>query len=99
MHGDGSLKNDSTLDMELIDQSDVPASDSVVTWGSGKGAPYLSGIPIGVVDSVYSSVRDSTQRVRLTPYVDFSALDLVGIAVPSGTKSDRAIFDVDGKLR
>ncbi len=91
---------DSLLDLELIDQSEVPATgDTVLTWGSAKGAPYIAGVPIGVVDSVYTNLRDSTQRARITPFVDFTALDLVGVAVPSGTVSDRGIIDADGVIR
>ncbi|WP_300679044.1 rod shape-determining protein MreC [Nocardioides sp.] len=100
VRGSGDLGGTSRLDLELLDQTDRPAKgDTVVTWGSGKGAPYVSGVPIGSVDSVYSTVRDSTQRAKITPYVDFTKLDLVGVAVPSGTKSDRAVIGVDGSLK
>ena len=34
----------------------------MVTWGSQDGAPYVSGVPVGRVDSVYSSLRETTQR-------------------------------------
>jgi rod shape-determining protein MreC len=100
VRGSGDLDGTSPLDLELLDQTDRPAKgDTVVTWGSGKGAPYVSGVPIGTVESVYSSVRDSTQRARITPFVDFSSLDLVGVAVPGGTRSDRAVIGVDGSLK
>ena len=100
VHGDNVLDGGGRLDLELLDQTVVPAKgDTVVTWGSSKGAPYVAGVPVGVVDSVYSSVRDSTQRARITPMVDFSSLDVVGVAVPSGTKSDRAVIDADGRLK
>ncbi|GAA1963995.1 rod shape-determining protein MreC [Nocardioides panacihumi] len=100
VHGAGVLGGSGRLDLELLDQSVVPAKgDTVVTWGSSKGAPYVAGVPIGVVDSVYSSVRDSTQHARITPMVDFTSLDVVGVAVPSGTKSDRAVIDADGELK
>jgi rod shape-determining protein MreC len=100
VHGGGVLGRAGRLDLELLDQTVVPAKgDTVVTWGSSKGAPYVAGVPVGVVDSVYSSVRDSTQRARITPLVDFSSLDVVGVAVPSGTVSDRAVIDADGRLK
>jgi rod shape-determining protein MreC len=100
VHGGGVLGRAGRLDLELLDQTVVPAKgDTVVTWGSSKGAPYVAGVPVGVVDSVYSSVRDSTQRARITPLVDFSSLDVVGVAVPSGTTSDRAVIDADGRLK
>lgn len=100
VHGTGDLGHGGKLDLELLDQTTVPAKgDTVVTWGSSKGAPYVAGVPIGVVDSVYSTVRDSTQHARITPLVDFSSLDVVGVAVPGGTRSDRAVIDSDGRLR
>jgi rod shape-determining protein MreC len=103
LHGRGDLGDfggQGRLDLELVDQSVVPArGDTVVTWGSEDGAPYVSGVPVGTVRSVYSSVRDSTQRAEIAPYVDFGALDLVGVVVPSGTESDRAVVEPDGSLR
>jgi len=99
LSGSGELGDDGGLDLRLVDQTVVPAQDdTVVTWGSDGGAPYVSGVPIGRVTKVYSSLRDSSQRAVIAPYVDFAALDLVGVAVPSGTQSDRAIVEADGRL-
>jgi rod shape-determining protein MreC len=100
LHGRGSLASDGRLDLELVDDSVVPARhDTVVTWGSEAGAPYVSGIPVGRVTSVYSSVRETTQHAVIAPYVDFGSLDLVGVVVPSGTASDRAVIEADGSLQ
>ena len=103
LHGRGELGDfgrTARLDLELVDQTTVPArGDAVVTWGSEGGAPYVAGVPVGTVRSVYSSVRDTTQRAVIDPYVDFGALDLVGVVVPSGTDSDRAVVEPDGTLR
>jgi len=87
------------LDLELVDRTAVPArADSVVTWGSDGGAPYVSGVPIGRVTRVYSSLRETSQRVVVDPYVDFGSLDVVGVVVPTGTTSDRALVGPDGEL-
>ncbi|MGZ5401093.1 MAG: rod shape-determining protein MreC, partial [Nocardioides sp.] len=88
------------LDLELVDQSEVPAKhDTVVTWGSEGGAPYVSGVPVGRVSAVFSSVRETSQRAVIEPFVDFGALDLVGIVVPSGSITDGPIIEADGTLR
>ncbi len=88
------------LDLELIDQGALPnRGDAVVTWGSDKGAPYVSGVPIGAVTAVYANLRDSSQRAEIEPFVDFGSLDVVGVVVPSGTASDRAVIEVDGSLQ
>ncbi len=100
LHGRGVVGDSGRLDLELVDESEVPAKDdTVVTWGSEDGAPYVAGVPVGRVTSVYSSVRESTQRAVIDPYVDFGSLDLVGVVVPSGTHSDRAVIEADGSLK
>lgn len=97
LHGRGDLGQDARLDLELVDQTYVPAKgETVVTWGSQDGAPYVTGVPIGRVDSVYSSLRETTQRAVIEPFVDFSALDVVGVVVPAGTQSDRGLIEGDG---
>jgi rod shape-determining protein MreC len=78
----------------------VPAKgDVVVTWGSQGGAPYVTGVPVGRVTQVFSSLRQTSQRAVIEPFVDFGALDVVGVVVPSGTTSDRSVVEADGKLR
>jgi rod shape-determining protein MreC len=100
LHGRGVLGSDGRLDLELVDESSVPSEgDNVVTWGSEAGGPYVSGVPIGKVTHVYSSVRETAQRAVIDPFVDFGALDLVGVVVPSGTASDRAVIEANGTLR
>lgn len=99
LHGRGALSGDGRLDLELVDDTAMPAEhDAVVTWGSQGGGPYVSGVPIGRVTHVYSSVREGTQRAVIDPFVDFGALDLVGVVVPPGTSSDRAVVEADGGL-
>lgn len=100
VHGRGVLGRDGRLDLELVDGAAVPSKgDAVVTWGSQSAGPYVSGVPVGRVTSVFSSVRDGAQRAVIDPYVDFGALDLVGVVVPSGTASDRAVIEAGGGLR
>ncbi len=99
VHGTGMSAAGSGLDLRLVDDVSVPAADDVVvTWGSATG-PYEAGVPIGRVTEVYSSLRETSQRAVLEPFVDFSALDVVGVMVPSGADSDRAIVEADGALR
>jgi len=99
LRGRGDLGGSARLDLELVDQTAVPAKhDTVVTWGSQGGAPYVSGVPIGRVTSVYRSLRESSTRVAVEPFVDFGSLDLVGVVVPSGTTSDRSVIEADGTV-
>ena len=100
LRGRGVLGNDGRLDLELVDDTVIPAKgDVVVTWGSEDGAPYVAGIPVGKVTEVYTNLRETTQRAVIEPFVDFSSLDLVGVVVPSGTRSDRAVVEADGSIQ
>ena len=97
--GSGSLRQEAGLDLRLVDDASVPArDDTVVTWGSSTG-PYAPGVPIGTITEVYSSLREASQRAVVKPFVDFSALDVVGVMVPSGSDSDRALIEADGTLK
>ena len=83
--GRGGLEDDEPLELRLLDNTVVPEEgQTVVTWGSEGGAPYVSGVPIGEVDKVYEELRLGTYRAVLEPYVDFTSLDLVGVVVPAG---------------
>jgi rod shape-determining protein MreC len=100
LRGEGGLGNGGSLDLELVDASQAPVKgDTIVTWGSHGGAPYVSGVPVGRVTAVYQSLRESTQRAVIKPFVDFGALDVVGVVVPSGTRSDRGVIEADGSLQ
>ncbi len=100
LRGRGAIGDEGRLDLELVDEHVVPAKhETVVTWGSEGGAPYVTGVPIGLVTKVFTSLRDQTQRAEIQPFVDFGALDVVGVVVPSGTTSDRALIEADGSLR
>ena len=99
VNGSGSLRQEAGLDLRLVDDASVPArDDTVVTWGSSTG-PYEPGVPIGRITEVYSSLREASQRAVVEPFVDFSSLDVVGVMVPSGSTSDRALVEADGTLR
>lgn len=95
VHGRGNSGDDGSLELKLVDRSVMPrAGDGVFTYGSEGGAPYVAGVPIGEITRVYESVRETTYRAVLTPYVDFTALDAVGVVVPSG--SQHAVIEADG---
>lgn len=80
----------STLDLQLLDaQSTVVAGDRLVTFGSQGASPYVAGVPVGVVRSVRGSPGSQTRAAQVQPYVDFSALDLVGVVVEPPRRNPR----------
>jgi rod shape-determining protein MreC len=85
LDGTGDISGDGSLTLSLVDHTVTPRpGDSVLTWGSRGDAPYLPGIPIGKVVSVHSSPAELTQTATVQPYVDFSALDVVGVITSHG---------------
>jgi rod shape-determining protein MreC len=93
LRGRGQLGDQSRLDLDLVDGAVAPErGDVLVSWGSRNGAPYVAGVPIGVVESVYSSPRQLSKQAVIRPFVDFSSLDLVGVVVDAGTTGDRAVI-------
>lgn len=93
LRGRGQVGDRGRLDLDLVDNAVTPGKDDVlVTWGSENGAPYVSGIPIGRVTSVYSSPRELSKRAVIEPFADFSSLDLVGVVVRADTEGDRTVI-------
>lgn len=83
--GDGGA-----LDLRLLDgQSTVVRGDRLVTFGSQGDTPYVPGVPVGVVRSVQGTPGSQTRTAVVDPYVDFTALDLVGVVVEPPRKDPR----------
>ena len=92
LRGRGETGDAGRLDLQLVDRSVTPRrGDVVVSWGSSDDRPYVAGIPIGRVESVYSSPRELSTRAVIAPFVDFSSLDLVGLVVNPDTHSGRPL--------
>ena len=84
--GDGT----DTLSLRVLDpQVTIAAEDRVVTFGSSGGSPYVPGVPIGAVSRVESTPGQLVRLASVTPYVDFSALDLVGVVVEAPREDPR----------
>ena len=80
LDGNGDIGATSTLEFSLVDHVVSPeVGDTVTSWGSRDGAPYVAGIPIGTVVDVRSSPADLTETATVQPFVDFSSLDVVAV--------------------
>ena len=91
LRGSGDVGDDAVLDMDLVDPTVVPRDgDTVVTWGSRGGAPYVAGVPVGNVVDVQASAGDQSVTATIEPFADMSSLDLVGVVVGTGHDRSRA---------
>jgi rod shape-determining protein MreC len=95
--GEGDIGEQGRLRMQLVDRATDPkVDDTIVTWGSRHGAPYVAGVPIGSVERVITSPRELSKTVVVRPYVDFSSLDMVGVVVGSHGPGARTRADARG---
>ncbi|SIO89672.1 rod shape-determining protein MreC [Nocardiopsis sp. JB363] len=84
----GGPEADMTL--ELFDlEAPIDQGDRVVTLGSHEGAPFVPGVPIGTVDEVEVAPGALSRIARITPAVDFAALDVVGVVVKGPSEDPR----------
>lgn len=78
--GGGSY--DQPLAVDLFNPAaQVRTGMRLVTFGSPDGKPYVPGVPVGTVTDVEGLTGQLTKRVQVRPFVDFGALDLVGVVV------------------
>ena len=77
-----SLSAQGGLQVELLDaNAALQAGQRIVTLGSVGGHPYVPGVPIGVVSQVESTPGALTRMAIVRPFVQFTALDVVGVVV------------------
>ncbi len=80
--GFASGEGDGPLRVELLNgKAEVKKGDRLVTFGSQADKPFVPGVPVGVVSRVDPSGGGLTRTLYVTPYVDFTKLDIVGVVV------------------
>ncbi len=93
LRGNGSLGSDGLLSLDLVDPDALPAAgDTVVTWGSRGGTPYVAGVPVGEVTQVHTSAGDQSVSAAVRPFSDMSSLDLVGVVLGPQRTGPRAVL-------
>jgi rod shape-determining protein MreC len=76
------LSGGGTLRLELLGTTAVPVpGQRVVTLGSVGGHPYVPGVPVGVITGLATVPGSLTRTALVRPFVEFSALDVVGVVV------------------
>jgi rod shape-determining protein MreC len=79
----GTMADTNDLRLTLFSATAVlHPGEALVTFGSVGGQPYMPGVPVGQVVTVTSQPGALTQTALVQPYVDFSGLGVVGVAVP-----------------
>lgn len=88
VHGVG--ENGRLLRFQLLDSTaPLARGGRLVSFGSHRGAPYVPGVPIGVIERVESTPGELTRIAYARPYADLTALDVVGVVVRPPARDPR----------
>ncbi|HLU70554.1 MAG TPA: rod shape-determining protein MreC [Nonomuraea sp.] len=88
VHGVG--EHGRLLRFQLLDASvPVTRGTRLVSFGSRNGAPYVPGVPIGIVEQVEPASGDLTRTAYARPFADLTALDVVGVVVRPPARDPR----------
>ncbi|MDS1271117.1 rod shape-determining protein MreC [Lipingzhangella sp. LS1_29] len=93
VHGEsdaGSGFTNPGLRFELLDASaPVQEGDRVLSLGSHDGAPFVPGVPIGTVAAVEDTPGELSRLAEVSPAVNLSRLDVVGVVVAEPEEDPR----------
>jgi rod shape-determining protein MreC len=78
------------LALQVLDANAVlKPGEQLVTSASVRDRPYVPGVPVGVISKVVNRAGSLTARANVTPYVNFTALSIVGIVIVPPRHSPR----------
>jgi rod shape-determining protein MreC len=78
------------LSLQILNGNAVLKPDmQLVTSASEHDRPFVPGVPVGYISSVISRAGGLTARANVTPYVDFTALGVVGIVIEAPRHNPR----------
>jgi rod shape-determining protein MreC len=70
------------MHLQMLSSSAVlKPGDQLVTSASVNDRPYVPGVPIGVITKLVNENGALTEAAVVRPYVDFTALDIVGVVI------------------
>jgi rod shape-determining protein MreC len=79
-----SLSGSAPLKLTLFNaNATLKAGQTLVTFGSVGGRPYVAGIPVGTVETVTTQPGALTPTALVKPFADFTGLGVVGVVVSS----------------
>ncbi|MDR8415113.1 rod shape-determining protein MreC [Nonomuraea sp. 3-1Str] len=88
VHGVG--QNGRLVQFRLLDSTAPMAPGGrIVSFGSQRGAPYVAGVPIGVIERVEATPGELTRVAFARPYADLTALDVVGVVLRAPRRDPR----------
>ncbi|GAA4582868.1 rod shape-determining protein MreC [Planotetraspora phitsanulokensis] len=82
--------NDNLIKFRMLDSSSpVQVGRRIVSFGSQGSAPYVPGVPIGVIERVDTTPGELTRTAYARPFADFSSIDVVGVVTEAPKRDPR----------
>jgi rod shape-determining protein MreC len=73
----------------LSSAATLEPGDQLVTGPAPSGQPYVPGVPVGVITKLVSKNGALTEAADVRPYVDYTALSVVGIVITPPAQNPR----------
>ncbi|MCW2878300.1 MAG: Cell shape-determining protein-like protein [Sphaerisporangium sp.] len=88
--GLGPVAEGRLIRFRLLDAAaPLTAGRRIVSFGSQNGMPYAPGLPVGTIQRVEATPGELTRVAYARPFVDFTALDVVGVVVRAPQRDPR----------
>jgi rod shape-determining protein MreC len=88
--GPGRSAGTGLLHLQMLSSAAMPkVGASLVTSASVKDRPFVPGVPVGVITKVLNQAGSLTEVAQVRPFVDFSALGVVGVVIQPPARSPR----------
>ncbi|MEZ0077355.1 rod shape-determining protein MreC [Planotetraspora sp. GP83] len=82
--------SDNLIRFRLLDDAvPVAVGRRIVSFGSQRSAPYVAGVPIGVIERVENTPGELTRIAYARPFADFSSIDVVGVVTQAPKRDPR----------
>jgi rod shape-determining protein MreC len=73
----------------LSSAATLAPGDQLVTGPSASNQPYIAGVPVGVITKLISINGSLTEAAEVRPYVDYTALSVVGVVLVPPAQNPR----------
>lgn len=73
----------------LSSAATLAPGDQLVTGPSASNQPYIAGVPVGVITKLISINGALTEAAEVRPYVDYTALSVVGVVLEPPAQNPR----------
>lgn len=88
--GPGRTPGGGVMHLQMLSSAaTLQPGDQLVTGPSPSGQPYAPGVPVGVITKLVTKNGALTEAADVRPYVDYTALSVVGIVITPPAQNPR----------